>query len=283
MAQKFWLLIATILVNAILSIVFGILWIRAKSLQRFGTPSDPFAEDSYAIAERDRRNFQARGFAILVFLGALVLSLYGLWQFGLFDDLAGVSLTLAIQIVVAVVAASILLAAIVGQIVMSTGMRSSQDQMPVSWETGESETTEEAPLWLQSDDLDREQVRDSTPFVYRTAGHPGVAWRVAIPLVVLLGFFVCLYLGSKLPDELTRIEFLEIPGLKEIFVLLPLLIIVFGSFILLITRRRGRRQRGQRRPGVDYLWDKIVEEPPVPAEIPDWVQQLAPPEVGRGM
>jgi hypothetical protein len=212
----------------------------------------------------------------------LTLSLCGLWQFGLFDDSVGVSLVWGISIVVAVVIASILLAAILGQMLMSTGLRSSQDQEPVSWEVEESWSSKETPLWRHSDELDPEQVRDSTPFVHRTADRLSVVWRLAILFVVLLGFFVCSYLDSKLPDEF-RIEFLEALGLKGLLGLLPLFIIVLGLFIILIAGRRNRHQRGQRRPGVDYLWDKVVEEPPVPADIPDWVRQLAPPEVGRGM
>jgi hypothetical protein len=188
--ETFWLLIAVILVDAVLCIVLGILWIRVKSMQRFGVPSDSFADDSYTVAERDGKNFQARGLAILIFIGVLVLSLCGLWQFGLFDDLAGVSLALVIQ--------------------------------------------GEAPLWLQSDDLDREQVRDSTPFAYRTAGRLNVVWRLAILSVALLGFFVCSYLDSKLPDGF-RVEFLEMLGLKGLLGVLPFFMIVLGLFIILIA------------------------------------------------
>ena len=278
--SKFWILIAAILVDAILCIAFGVLWVRAKSLRRFDASLDPFGDDSYVIAERDRKNFYARGLAALAFIGVLVLSLCGLWQFGLFDDLAGVSLAWAISIVAAVVIASILLAAIVRQVLTSTGLRSRQDQEPVSWEGKGSESAEETPLW-HSDDLEHEQVRDNAPFAHRTVDRLNVVWRLAILSVVLLGFFVCSYLDSKLPDEF-RIEFLEVLGLKGLLGLLPFFIIVFGLFILLMARRRKRRGRGQRRPGIDYLWDRVVEEPPVPAEIPDWVRQLAPPEVGQG-
>jgi hypothetical protein len=91
----------------------------------------------------------------------------------------------------------------------------------------------------------------------------------------------CLYLDSNLHDRVIRIELLEMLGLKGFLGLLPLFMIVLALLVIVITRMRDRRGHGQRRPGVDYLWDKVVEEPPVPAEIPDWVRQLAPPKMGR--
>jgi hypothetical protein len=100
--------------------------------------------------------------------------------------------------------------------------------------------------------------------------------------LVLLGgavFFVLWVFGTPSPQGLVPLEYID----DGLFVFIGLAALGLVLVLVLLRGRKRRRGRGQRRPGVDYLWDKVVEAPPVPGDLPDWVRQLAPPEVERDL
>jgi hypothetical protein len=282
---EFWVLIAAILVDAVLCVILGTLRLYARTSRRSGAPADPLGADLDEADKKGRRHFLARLVFVPAALGLFSLFAYSSWRLGLFDGVVEGTPLWTVALVVVMGLTSLLSSATLGQIIALSGNRRTPGREPYAPDS-EAAWTPEAPVWQHSEELRRETAEQEltgsgTPARTRRGGCQGILRGLA--LLSLIGFLLLAmpFLGVVYLNLIKQREYL-----KSLYpVLLFSLFVGLLLFLLAVAgaKKQRRRGRGQRRPGVDYLWDKIVEEPPVPAEIPDWVRQLAPPEVGRGM
>jgi len=105
----------------------------------------------------------------------------------------------------------------------------------------------------------------------------GVRGATIVSSLLVTGLIMLYILaGDSPPPSLLSIVSIVAP----IVAIAAVLAATLGYTLRLAALYRERRLRhGQRRPGVDYLWDQEVADVPVPADIPDWMWELAPQEV----
>jgi hypothetical protein len=282
---KFWVLIAAILADAVLCVILGTLRLYARTSRRPDAPADPLDADPDEVDRKGRRRFLARLVVVPAALGLFSLFAYSSWRLGLFDGAAEGTPLWTVALVAVMGLTSLLSSAILGQIIALSGNRRNPERKGYVPDS-EAAWTPEAPVWQHSEDLQLEAVEQvrtgsGTPARPRQGGCQGILRGLA--LLSLIGFLLLSmpFLGVVYLNLIEQREHLK--SLYPVLVFSLFLGLLLFLLAVAGAKKQRRRGRGQRRPGVDYLWDKIVEEPPVPAEIPDWVRQLAPPEVGREM